>query len=90
MSNLIIRGLSKTYSGGFTAVRNLDLEVKSGEFISLLGGSGCGKTTTLQMVAGFISPTTGSVHLGGNDITSMLPENVTWASYSKAMHCSRI
>ncbi|AXQ47757.1 ABC transporter ATP-binding protein [Pseudomonas putida] len=90
MSNLIIRGLSKTYSGGFTAVRNLDLEVKSGEFISLLGGSGCGKTTTLQMVAGFISPTTGSVHLGGNDITSMLPEKrdmgIVFQSYALFPH----
>lgn len=92
MSNLIIRGLSKTYAGGVTAVRNLDLEVKSGEFISLLGGSGCGKTTTLQMVAGFISPTTGSVHLGANDITGMLPEKrdmgIVFQSYALFPHMS--
>lgn len=90
MSNLVIQGLSKTYIGGVIAVQNLDLEVQSGEFISLLGGSGCGKTTTLQMIAGFVKPTKGSVYVGGSDITTVLPENrdmgVVFQSYALFPH----
>ena len=90
MSKLSIHGLSKTYSDGFQAVRKVDLEVQAGEFLSLLGSSGCGKTTTLQMVAGFIPPTTGAVLLDGRDITHAAPEKrdmgVVFQSYALFPH----
>jgi putative spermidine/putrescine transport system ATP-binding protein len=65
-------GVSKRY-GEVTAVEKLDLEVKRGEFFTLLGPSGSGKTTTLRMIAGFEEPDTGRVELAGNDVTGLPP-----------------
>lgn len=65
-------GLSKTY-GPVTAVQPMDLEVRAGEFLSFLGPSGSGKTTTLMMLAGFESPSTGRILVGDTDITNMPP-----------------
>ena len=65
-------GVSKHY-GEVVAVHGLDLEVKRGEFFTLLGPSGSGKTTTLRMIAGFEEPDTGRVELGGKDVTGLPP-----------------
>ncbi|MFZ4626018.1 MAG: ATP-binding cassette domain-containing protein, partial [Rhodoferax sp.] len=50
-------GVQKSYDGSTLVVRDLNLDIQSGEFLSLLGPSGSGKTTTLMMLAGFESPT---------------------------------
>ena len=90
MSKLSLRGLSKNYGGHFQAVRDLNLDVESGEFVSLLGPSGCGKTTTLQMIAGFVPPTTGTVVVEGQDMTRVAPEKrdmgVVFQSYALFPH----
>ena len=65
-------GVSKHY-GEVVAVEALDLEVKRGEFFTLLGPSGSGKTTTLRMIAGFEEPDTGRVELAGKDVTGLPP-----------------
>ena len=57
--------------GDVTAVSNLDLEIRPGEFLTLLGASGCGKTTVLRMIAGFQRPTSGRVLFGGADVTEL-------------------
>ena len=57
--------------GDITAVSNLDLEVRPGEFLTLLGSSGCGKTTTLRMIAGFQKPSSGRIFFGGEDVTQL-------------------
>ena len=67
MASLQLIGLTKRF-GQFTAVDNIDLSVSEGEMIALLGGSGCGKTTTLRMIAGFLEPTAGTILVDGNDI----------------------
>jgi putative spermidine/putrescine transport system ATP-binding protein len=67
-----LRNISKLY-GEFKAVDDLSLEVTRGELLCLLGPSGCGKTTTLRMVAGFVEPTSGSVLIGGQDVTELPP-----------------
>jgi putative spermidine/putrescine transport system ATP-binding protein len=72
MSYLDLNHLDKAFDGA-VAVHDLSLKVEQGEFISLLGPSGCGKTTTLRMVAGFENPDSGSIHLAGEDITSLPP-----------------
>ena len=90
MSTLTLRGLAKTYTPNVRAVKNIDLEIKSGEFVSLLGSSGCGKTTTLQMVAGFVSPSDGQVLLNGDDITNLEPNKrnmgIVFQSYALFPH----
>ena len=54
--------------GRHAAVESFTLDVEEGEFVSFLGGSGCGKTTTLRMIAGFETPTAGSILIDGADV----------------------
>ncbi len=86
---LRLRGLTKEFAG-FTAVRSLDLDVPSGSFFALLGPSGCGKTTTLRMVAGLERPTSGTIELGGKDITwskpYRRPVNTVFQNYALFPH----
>jgi spermidine/putrescine transport system ATP-binding protein len=72
MSNLELVGLVKRF-GSFTAVDDLTLTVPSGSFFALLGASGCGKTTTLRMVAGLEEPSGGRVLLDGQDVSRLRP-----------------
>ncbi|MGJ3701022.1 MULTISPECIES: ABC transporter ATP-binding protein [Variovorax] len=65
--------VQKTYDGEHLVVRQLDLDIHRGEFLSLLGPSGSGKTTTLMMLAGFESPTSGEILLEGKPITGTPP-----------------
>ncbi|HSW05513.1 ABC transporter ATP-binding protein [Aquabacterium sp.] len=67
------RGVQKTYDGETLVVRSLDLDIRRGEFLSLLGPSGSGKTTCLMMLAGFESPTAGEILLDGSPITRTPP-----------------
>ncbi len=69
MSALEIRGLGVTYEGAATpALQDVDLQIESGEFCVALGASGCGKTTLLNCLAGFIDPTAGEARLNGEPI----------------------
>jgi spermidine/putrescine transport system ATP-binding protein len=84
-----IVGVSKQF-GDNTVVDDLHLGIGDGEFFSLLGPSGCGKTTTLRMVAGFERPTSGSILLGGADITHQAPAkrplNMVFQDYALFPH----
>ncbi|MEV5018212.1 ABC transporter ATP-binding protein [Streptomyces sp. NPDC053780] len=84
-----LSGISKTY-GSFTAVHPLDLTVPQGSFFALLGASGCGKTTTLRMIAGLEEPSGGTVHLGDQDVTALppykRPVNTVFQSYALFPH----
>ena len=86
-----IDGVTKTF-GGFTAVDNVSLDIQKGELFSLLGGSGCGKTTLLRMLAGFESPTSGRVFIDGQDMTALppyqRPVNMMFQSYALFPHMS--
>jgi len=68
-----LRGVQKTYDGEHLVVRSLDLDIRRGEFLTLLGPSGSGKTTTLMMLAGFETPTAGEIVLDGKPITRTPP-----------------
>ena len=69
---LVLRALTKHF-GSAVAVDGIDLDVRPGEFLTLLGPSGSGKTTTLRMVAGFMAPTSGSIEIDGSDMTRVPP-----------------
>lgn len=68
---IVARGLSKTYvtgSGEITALKNLDFDVRQGEFVSVVGQSGCGKSTLLKVIAGLLPYTAGVVELNGKPV----------------------
>jgi putative spermidine/putrescine transport system ATP-binding protein len=67
------RGVQKTYDGTHLVVRGVDLDIRRGEFLTLLGPSGSGKTTCLMMLAGFETPTSGEIVLDGRPITRTPP-----------------
>ncbi len=73
MANLSVRGANVTYpglqhGGSITALKDVNLEINPGDFVVALGASGCGKTTLLNLLAGFLSPTQGELLLGGEPI----------------------
>jgi len=84
-----IRSLSKKF-GEFTAVDNIELDIYKGELFSLLGGSGCGKTTLLRMLAGFETPSSGTIYIDGVDMTEVPPYarpiNMMFQSYALFPH----
>ena len=85
-----LKGVSKTYPGGSVpAVKDMNLAIREGEFFSLLGSSGSGKTTTLRLIAGFEQPTTGSVLLDGVDATGVPRSAATSTPSSRTTRCSR-
>jgi ABC-2 type transport system ATP-binding protein len=63
-----ISGLSKIYASGFEALKNINLEIRRGEIFALLGPNGAGKTTLINVVCGIVTPSAGTVLVGGNDI----------------------
>ena len=63
-----IRNLSKTYDSGFQALKGINLEIRRGEIFALLGPNGAGKTTLINIVCGIVTPSEGSVSVGGHDI----------------------
>jgi len=63
-----IEGLSKTYAGGFQALKNVSLEIAKGEIFALLGPNGAGKTTLIGITCGIVNPTAGTVTADGHDI----------------------
>ncbi|RED44645.1 ABC transporter ATP-binding protein [Aestuariispira insulae] len=84
-----IEGVVKRF-GAFTAVNKIDLDIYQGELFSLLGGSGCGKTTLLRMLAGFDNPTEGRILIDGQDMTGVpaydRPVNMMFQSYALFPH----
>jgi multiple sugar transport system ATP-binding protein len=75
VAEIAIRGATKTYDGGVLAVDAIDLDVADGELLVLVGPSGCGKSTMLRMVAGLEDITSGTVHIGGRDVTELAPKD---------------
>lgn len=92
MQENVILSLShiKKAFGETSALRDICLDVAQGEFLTLLGPSGCGKTTTLRIIAGLEMPDSGTVSLGGQDVTAWAPDkrnvNTVFQSYALFPH----
>jgi len=84
-----LEGVSKRF-GDFVAVNNVSLQIYRGEIFCLLGGSGCGKTTLLRMLAGFETPTSGAMFIDGADLARVppyeRPTNMMFQSYALFPH----
>jgi putrescine transport system ATP-binding protein len=84
-----IENVTKTFAG-LPAVKNVSIDIGKGELFALLGGSGCGKTTLLRMLAGFETPTNGKIFIDGKDMTSVppyeRPVNMMFQSYALFPH----
>ena len=89
VEDLHLRNLTKKF-GDVAAVDDLTLTIPAGSFFALLGASGCGKTTTLRMVAGLEDPTAGTIRIGDKDITALRaferPVNTVFQSYALFPH----
>ena len=88
--SLALRNIHKSFEPGQEVLAGIDLSVEKGEFITLLGSSGCGKTTTLRIISGLEVPDEGSVYLNGKDVTDLAPEkrnvNTVFQNYALFPH----
>ena len=74
MAEVTLDGVTKVYPNGFTAVSDLDLEIRDGEFLVLVGPSGCGKSTALRMIAGLEEISHGELRIGGRVVNDAAPK----------------
>ena len=75
MADIVLDGVYKTYSDGYTAVKDLNLEIGDGEFMILVGPSGCGKSTALNMIAGLEDISAGELRIGGEVVNKKAPRD---------------
>ena len=86
---LSLENIEKNFDGE-NVLKNISLDIGRGEFVTLLGSSGCGKTTTIRIIAGLLTPDSGKVILNGKDITMLAPEkrdvNTVFQNYALFPH----
>ena len=75
MASLSLRGIYKKYPGGFVAVTDVNIEIRDKEFIILVGSSGCGKSTTLRMIAGLEEISEGELYIGDRLVNDIAPKD---------------
>ena len=89
-SFLELKNLKKSFAPGEAVLQRINLTIRQGEFVTLLGASGCGKTTTLRIIAGLEQPDSGSVWLEGQDVTALEPNqrdvNTVFQNYALFPH----
>ena len=83
------KGLSKSF-GAVTAARDINITVSEGEIVSVIGANGAGKTTFVNMVTGYLKPTTGTIMFRGKDITGLLPRQVVRNGVSRSFQVSQL
>lgn len=98
-SIISIKGLTKTYPGGFKALDGVDLEIEEGEILALLGPNGAGKTTLISTICGIANKSGGKITVGGFDVVNdyretrrmigLVPQEINLEIYSKVIDCLR-
>ncbi|AKS47474.1 ABC-2 type transport system ATP-binding protein [Octadecabacter temperatus] len=100
MSNIVeVRSLTKTYDGGFEALKSVDLDIKQGEIIALLGPNGAGKTTLISSICGITRATSGTISIGGHDnvtafraarnLVGLVPQEINLEPFEKVINTVR-
>ena len=100
MNNIVeVRSLTKTYDGGFQALKSVDLDIKEGEIIALLGPNGAGKTTLISTICGITRATDGTVSIGGHDnvaafraarnLVGLVPQEINLEPFEKVINTVR-
>lgn len=100
MSNIVeIRNLSKSYASGTHALDDVSLGIREGEILALLGPNGAGKTTLISTICGLVTPTSGSVSVGGYDIKTefraaraligLVPQEISIEPFEKVINTTR-
>lgn len=100
MTNIVeVKSLTKTYDGGFHALKSVDLNIKEGEIIALLGPNGAGKTTLISTICGITRATSGSVTIGGHDnvtafraarnLVGLVPQEINLEPFEKVISSVR-
>jgi len=94
-----VRELNKTYKSGFSALRNVSLEIEEGEVLALLGPNGAGKTTLISAICGVVTPSSGQVMVAGHDIQrdfraarsmiGLVPQELTLEMFETVMNTAR-
>lgn len=94
-----IKGLTKTYASGFQALKGVDLQIEDGEILALLGPNGAGKTTLISVICGMVSPSGGTVKVGGHDIIDdyrearrligLVPQEINLEPFEKVINTVR-
>ena len=75
MASVVFENVTKQYENGYTAVKDLNIELEDKEFLVLVGPSGCGKTTSLRMLAGLEDISGGSIYIGGQQVNNVTPKD---------------
>ncbi|MCL4140013.1 UNVERIFIED_CONTAM: hypothetical protein GTU68_003363 [Idotea baltica] len=100
MPNIVdVQSLTKTYEGGFEALKSVSLQIKQGEIIALLGPNGAGKTTLISTICGITRPTDGTVTIGGHDsitayraarnLVGLVPQEINLEPFEKVINTVR-
>ena len=100
MTNIVeVRNLTKTFDGGFEALKSVDLDIKQGEIIALLGPNGAGKTTLISSICGITRATSGTISIGGHDnvtafraarnLVGLVPQEINLEPFEKVMNTVR-
>lgn len=92
--------LSKVYEGGFHALKDVSIDIEEGEIIALLGPNGAGKTTLISTICGLVTPSSGTVQVGGHDIVAdyraarrligLVPQEITIEPFEKVINTTRL
>lgn len=96
---LSVSDLTKTYDGGFEALKGVSLDIEQGEILALLGPNGAGKTTLISIICGMVNPTGGKITVGGHDILSdyraarrligLVPQEIALEPFEKVINSVR-
>ena len=83
------KDLQKSFSG-IIAAENINISVKEGEIIGIIGANGAGKTVFVNMITGYLKPTSGKIHFLGNDITGIKPREATHIGVCRSFQVSQV